>query len=150
MPVLHIDLAADQYSDAQHRELLVQCSRFYAEALNSPIDRVRVFIHLYPRRLVAIAGVPSDEDDARAPHFRFLVLEGRSLEERHRLLTGFTDIIECVLGVERALIRGGCWPISPENWAIGGVPASVKRASELQARTERPAYALLKDPSMNR
>jgi phenylpyruvate tautomerase PptA (4-oxalocrotonate tautomerase family) len=136
MPILNIQLA-DQYSDAQLEPLLVKCSQFYAEVLKSPIERVRVFIHVHRPQLVAVGGIPVSHSGASAPYFHFLVLEGRALEERQRLLTGFTDILVEVLGVERSLVRGGCWPIAPENWAIGGVPASISRAAEVRARAEQ-------------
>jgi phenylpyruvate tautomerase PptA (4-oxalocrotonate tautomerase family) len=139
MPILNIQLADQAYSDGQLEQLMVRCSQFYAEVLKSPIERVRVFIQLHRPALVAVAGVPVSRSGVQAPYFHFLVLEGRSLEERQRLLTGFTDLLVEVLGAERGLIRGGCWPISPENWAIGGVPASVTRAAEVQARAQQAA-----------
>lgn len=56
------------------------------------------------------------------------------MAQRQALITGFTDIVEEVLGAPRERILGGCWSIAPEDWAIGGVPASVKRADEVAAR----------------
>ena len=79
-------------------------------------------------------GVPVSRAAVPAPYFHFIALEGRPVEERQRLLSGFTDIVVAVLGVDRALVRGGCLPISPEDWAIGGVPVSVQRAVEVRAR----------------
>ena len=58
----------------------------------------------------------------------------RSLEERHRLLAGFTDIVVEVLGVDRNFVRGGIVPVQPENWSIGGEPGSVRRRDEIAAR----------------
>lgn len=139
MPILEVHLAEGSYSDAQCERLLVESSQLYAEVLKSPIDRVRVFIHLHKPAMVAVAGVPLNQGGAQAPYFHFLVLEGRPIEERHRLLTGFTDLLVNILGAERRLVRGGCWPIPPENWCIGGTPASVLRAAEVQARAEKTA-----------
>lgn len=134
MPVLTIHLTEGRYSDAQCERLMAETSRLYAEVLRSPIERVRVFVAGYPPQRVAVGGVPVAAGAPDAPYFQFLVLEGRSLEERQRLLTGFTDLIVEILGVPRTLVRGGCWPIAPENWAIAGVPASVQRAAEVAAR----------------
>lgn len=139
MPVLNIQLVEGDYSAEQHERLLIETSRFYAEVLKSPIERVRVFIQLHKPELVAIAGEPASRNGLRAPYFHFLALEGRPLEERQKLLAGFTDILVEVLGVERSLVRGGCWPIAPENWAIGGTPASVLRAAEVKARADAAA-----------
>jgi len=45
-----------------------------------------------------------------------------------------------VLKAPRDLVRGGITLIHPENWAIGGQPASQLRQAEVQARAEiRPA-----------
>lgn len=136
MPILTIHLGEGHYSDAQCEKLLVETSRLYAEVLKSPIERVRVFIQTHKPSHIAVAGVPSSQSQAKAPYFHFLVLKGRSLEERHQLLRGFTDLIVEILQVDRTLVRGGCWPIPPEDWAIGGLPASIKRADEVEARVQ--------------
>lgn len=137
MPILHFHLAEGQYTAEQHEALLVESSRFFAEVLACPIDRVRVFIQLYRPEVVAVGGVPLRREDRRAPYFSFIVMEGRSLADRQRLLTGFTDIVERLLGVDRALVRGGIVPVAPENWAIGGVPGSVMRQAEVAARARQ-------------
>lgn len=134
MPILHYHLGEGLYSADQHEALLVESSRFFAEVLACPADRVRVFIQLYRPELAAVGGVPLCRTSQRAPYFSFVVMEGRSLADRQRLLTGFTDIVERVLGVDRALVRGGIVPVAPENWAIGGVPGSVMRQGEIAAR----------------
>jgi phenylpyruvate tautomerase PptA (4-oxalocrotonate tautomerase family) len=136
MPILHYHLADGQYTSAQHERLLLESSRFFAEVLRCPIDRVRVFIHLFRPDLTAIGGQLVSVSGQRAPYFSFIVLEGRSLEDRQRLLRGFTDIVVDVLQVDRGLVRGGIVPVHPENWAIGGEPASIKREAEVRARAE--------------
>ena len=136
MPIMEIHLAEDAYEDEQLERLTVECSKLYAKVLQSPIERVRVFIHEHRPCAMAVGGVPVSQGGKPAPYFQFIVLEGRPLEQKHALLTGFTDLIENILGVQRGLIRGGCWPIPPEDWAIGGMPASVKRAAEVAARAE--------------
>jgi 4-oxalocrotonate tautomerase len=136
MPILHFHLAEGQYTQPQHEKLLLESSRFFAEVLRCPIDRVRVFIHLFRPDLAAVGGKLVSNDVQRAPYFSFIVLEGRSLEDRQRLLRGFTDIVVDVLQVDRGLVRGGIVPVHPENWSIGGEPASVKREAEVRARAE--------------
>jgi hypothetical protein len=40
------------------------------------------------------------------------------------------------LGPGRELVRGRAIEIEPNNWAIGGAPASVRRRDEVRARAE--------------
>lgn len=134
MPIIHFHLAADTYSEAQEIALLEGATALYCAVLKSPVDRVRAYIQPYAARHVMVAGKRVVDGAADAPYFHFLVLEGRPLDERHALLRGFTDLLVDCLGVERAKVRGGCWPIPPEDWAIGGTPASIVRAAEVAAR----------------
>ncbi|GAB3628337.1 hypothetical protein PTE30175_01830 [Pandoraea terrae] len=136
MPILEYHLAEGHYADAQIAELLVASSHLYAEVLNSPIERVRVFAQFYQPQHVAVAGKLLSLGGAPAPYFHFLVLEGRPLDECHRLLTGFTDLVVKLLHADGSLVRGGCWPIPPRYWAIAGTPASLTRAMEIGARAK--------------
>ncbi len=136
MPILHIDLVAGQQNQAQIDTLMLRCSEYYAEVLNCPIDRVRVFVNEFPANRACIGGVLASEGAPAAPFFSGLALEGRSLEDRHTLLAGFTDILVEVLHCERSWVRGMIDVVHPENWAIAGVPASVARKSEIDARAE--------------
>lgn len=136
MPILQFHLAEEQYTDAQVSELLLESSKFYAQVLGSPLDRVRVFAQFYKPAHVAVGGRLISDGAPSAPHFQFLVLEGRPVDECHRLLSGFTDLVVNILHTQRSLVRGGCWPIPPQFWSIGGTPASVLRAQEISARAE--------------
>jgi 4-oxalocrotonate tautomerase len=138
MPVLHFHLVEDQYSQAQCETLMTDSSKLYAEVLDCPIERVRVFINLYRPTMVAVAGITVAKGGTAAPYFEFLALAGRPLEQRQRLLTGFTDLLERILGVEKSLIRGGCWTIPAEDWCIGGAVANDLRAQEISARLDAP------------
>lgn len=141
MPILHYHLAEGHYSQAQHEKLLLDSARFFAEVLCCPVDRTRVYIQLYRPELTAVGGVLVSGSHARAPYFSFVVLEGRSLEDRQRLLAGFTDLVVEILQVERSLVRGGIVLVHPENWAIGGVPAAQARQAEVAARAEAAKQA---------
>lgn len=142
MPVLEFHLAENTYTDSQCEELLVESSKLYAEVLGSPIERVRVFIHLHRPTLAATGGVPLSRGGKPAPCFFFLMLQGRPVEEKHALLAGFTDLVVRILGTERSLVRGGAWMIPAEDWSIGGTPASAMRAAEIRARAQaEPAAA---------
>jgi phenylpyruvate tautomerase PptA (4-oxalocrotonate tautomerase family) len=71
------------------------------------------------------------------------VLEGRAAEQRRRLLEAFTDLLVDLLGVDRKLVRGRIIQVSPDDWAIGGVPASVAgvRRSRPGGRFARLSHA---------
>lgn len=134
MPVLHYHLQTHRYSQGQLDDLMLRSSEMYAQHLRCPIDRVRVFVHEYSPNRVCIAGQLGHDGAEDAPFFTAIVLEGRSLEDRHNLLTGFTDLLVEILDVDRSRVRGETLRIDPEDWAIAGVPASVQRKSEIDER----------------
>ena len=134
MPIVHFHLADQRYDEQQCSRLLELASETYAEVLNCPLERVRVYLQFYATKHLAVAGKVLRDAGADAPYFHFLVLEGRPLEERHRLLARFTQLLVDVLGADPALIRGACCPVHPEDWSIAGTPASLVRAREIAAR----------------
>lgn len=140
MPIAHFHLVDGVYTAEQRRRLLTAASRCYAEVLDSPIDRVRVFIVGYPADNVATAGAVVADGAAPAPYFTALVLAGRDLEQRHRLAEVFTDLIVEILEVPRSLVRGQISEVAPTNWYIAGQPAAAVRAAETAARA-RPESA---------
>ena len=129
-----VHLRQDACTQEKLNEFMVKASELYAETLECPLDRVRVFMQLYDPSRVAVAGRIASEAGARAAYFEFLAMEGRPLEQRHKLLEGFTDLLQDILGVERSTIRGACRNIAPEDWAIAGTPASVARQKEIADR----------------
>ncbi len=139
MPIVKYYLVEGRHSDQAISELLTRSCALFAEVLESPIDRVRAFAHEFRPQAVCAGGVMVSDGADEAPYFRFMLLAGRPVEQRQRLLTGFTDLLVEVLGVERSRVRGGMWLVDPENWAIGGTPASELRRAEIEARaaTER-------------
>lgn len=137
MPVVNFHLVEGLATPQQVSDLLKSASQFYCEVLNAPVDRVRGFITWHAPEHFLVAGQPVTENGLHAPFFDFIVLEGRPIDERQRLLAGFTDIVVRVLGVDRGLVRGRCTRVHPEDWAIGGRPASELRADEVRARAEQ-------------
>lgn len=134
MPILEYRLTEGRHTDEQVSDLLLASARLYAQVLKSPLDRVRVIAQMHRPQHAVVGGCLLSEGGAAAPWFHFLVLEGRPQDECQALIAGFTDLLVSTLGVERAAVRGGCWPIPPALWGIGGVPASVLRAQEIAAR----------------
>jgi 4-oxalocrotonate tautomerase len=134
-------LVEGQQSDAQIAELLIESSRLFAEVLESPIDRVRVSAQLVKPQHIAIGGKLVSEGVPSTPYFEFVVLEGRPMAHRHRLLEGFTKLLVDTLGVDGNRVRGSCWAVDPAQWSIGGTLASVMRAKEISARAAANAAA---------
>lgn len=139
MPVVNFHLVEGLATPQQESALLKSAAQLYCEVLNAPVDRVRAFITRHAPERFLVAGQLVAESGLHAPVFDFIVLEGRPIDERQRLLAGFTDIIVKVLGVDPGLVRGSCTRVHPEDWAIGGRPASELRADEVRARAERAA-----------
>jgi 4-oxalocrotonate tautomerase family enzyme len=134
MPILEVHLVEGEHAAAQVGELLERMSARYAEVLESPLERIRAYVTLHRPEQWATGGVVGVE----APYFTAIVLEGRSAEQRRRLLGAFTDIIVDTLGVDRRGVRGRIIPVSPDDWAIGGVPASSVRGTEIAGRAGSP------------
>ncbi len=132
MPIVEVHLVEGLHTPAQHAELLRTISVRYAELLDAPLDRIRAYLTLHRPEHWATAGEAGSPRSA--PYFTALVLEGRAAEQRRRLLEAFTDLLVDLLGVDRKLVRGRIIQVSPDDWAIGGVPASVARRSEIAAR----------------
>ncbi len=135
MPILNIHLVAGQHAPEKIESLLLKCSELFAEVLKCPVERIRTWVTERAPRQVCIGGKLATEAEP-APFFSFYVLEGRSLEDRQRLLAGFVDLIADVLAVDRSRIRGCVERIEPEDWTIGGTPASVVRQAEIEARRQ--------------
>jgi 4-oxalocrotonate tautomerase len=139
MPIVNFHLLEGSTTAEQDEQLLAGACRLYAEVLEAPMDRIRAFITPHRPGQFAVAGRLVAASGVHAPFFDFIVLEGRSLEQRQRLLAGFTDLLVNVLGVRRQDVRGCCRRVSPEEWSIGGVPASEVRKSEVEARARAEA-----------
>lgn len=134
MPIAHFHLVRDQYTTDQIGELLTTASRVYSEVLDSPMERVRTFAHLYEPGMAAVAGELVSAGAAPAPFFTAFVLAGRPREQRDRLLAGLTDVVVDVLAVDRGVVRGQIIQLDPGDWGIGGEPAAGVRSDEIAAR----------------
>ena len=130
MPILEVHLVEGEHAVAQVAALLERMSTRYAEVLESPLERIRAYVTLHRPEQWTTGGVAGVE----APYFTAIVLEGRSAEQRRRLLGAVTDIIVDTLGVDRRAVRGRIIQVSPDDWAIGGVPASAVRGAEIAGR----------------
>ena len=134
MPVVNFHLVEGFSTPEQDERLLVASCRLYAEVLDAPMERVRAFITRHAAGEFAVAGALVTRNGLHAPYFDFIVLEGRSLEQRQRLLAGFTALLVECIGAQRELVRGRCTRVEPQDWAIGGEPTGVLRHDEIAAR----------------
>ena len=130
MPIVEVHLVEGRHTPGQVADLLTTLSARYADVLGSPLERIRAAVTMHAQEHWATGGVVG----AEAPYFTALVLAGRSAEQRGRLLGAFTDVIVDLLGVDRAAVRGRIIQVDPDDWGIGGVPASTARVSEIAAR----------------
>ena len=139
MPIAQIHCVRGAFPDDAISTMLTDLSVFYARALypeaeNPPVERVRIFVSLAEPGHWAAGGRIVGAGDMMAPYFTCLVLTGRTVEQHHSLIAGFSEIISRALGCDMAAIRGQIIPVEPDNWGIGGRPASVVRAAEIAAR----------------
>lgn len=130
MPIVEVHLVEGAHTPAQHAALLGALSARYAEVLDSPLQRIRAHLTLHRPEHWATGGEPG----VSAPYFTAIVLAGRPVEQRHRLLASFTDVVVDVLGVDRAVVRGRIIQVDPEDWGIAGQPASAARRAEIAER----------------
>jgi 4-oxalocrotonate tautomerase len=134
MPVVNFHLVEGHCSTEQKARLLKAASELYSQVLRSPMERVRVLITLHAADEFAVAGDAVSSNGLHGPYFDFIVLEGRPLDERQALMSGFTDLLVEILAVERSLVRGRCIRVEPQDWSIGGLGADVLREQEIRDR----------------
>lgn len=136
MPVAKFHLSETLITQTSARQILQQASAIYAEVLDSPIERTRVFISSYNPDYVAVGGEVCADSETIMAFFEFIVLEGRPLAQRTALGEQFTRLLCDTLNIDRSLIRGYCSLVKPEDWYIAGAPASAVRKAEVDARKQ--------------
>jgi phenylpyruvate tautomerase PptA (4-oxalocrotonate tautomerase family) len=139
MPIVEYRLVAGRHDDADIDILLRRSCALLAEVLDTPIDRTRAFAHEVRPGLASVGGEAVRRGVDEAPFFSFFLLDGRPLEQRQVLLAGFTDLLVECLGADRERVRGCVIIVSPDDWAIAGVPASQARRAEVGARARAAA-----------
>jgi phenylpyruvate tautomerase PptA (4-oxalocrotonate tautomerase family) len=129
MPIARFYLA-DSFTDEQYAELLNASCELMSEVLETPLDRTRAFVNVYPPGRASVGGQLVEKGGHGAPFFIFFMGEQRPPEHRPVLLARFTDLIENILGVDRSTIRGHAQPSHPDAWGVAGLPLSVARAGD--------------------
>ncbi len=131
MPLLTIELMEGHGPDV-HRELIERCTALYAAALEAPPARIRMQIHAFPRDCWGLEGIQGNE--RVSPQITIEMMEGRPAELHLKLMKDLSELVASILDIPISSTRALLREFAPEHWAIGGVPASVARASEVAAR----------------
>ncbi|MGB0747657.1 MAG: tautomerase family protein [Magnetospiraceae bacterium] len=139
MPVVHFHLLQDALTPEREAAIVTGASQAFAEVLESPVDRIRAFIHAYSGTRCAVGGVACTDPDHHAPYFEFIVLKGRTTAQQLRLMADFTALLARVLSVDPGVIRGRCIRVEPEEWCIAGKSAAEVRKAEIDAREKANA-----------
>lgn len=139
MPIAQIFLPRNSFGDDAIGAMILEASAYYARTLYPdtvppPIERVRFFAVLVEPQHWAAGGQLASNGGESAPYFTCLAMTGRSVEQHHALLAGITEIIARHLHCDARQIRGQILTVEPDNWGIGGTPASIARRAEVEAR----------------
>lgn len=134
MPVVHFYLCDEFVSQERCTTLLETASAEYARILESPLDRVRAFIHLHKPWQMAVGGTPPCDSSNSAPFFEAIVLQGRPASQRETLIAKFSEMLAEILQVPQAIVRGRVIQVAPEDWCIAGRTAAEIRKDEIARR----------------
>ncbi len=142
MPFAHVTLLAGRPPEQLHR-LVAALSDSFARILEAPRERLRVWIsEISPHgwgwrgEAFALAFAQGLPPTAETPILLLYLLQGRPLAQHHALIAALTDVLEQVLEVERSGIRVAISEMNPDLFGIAGVPASVARKAEIEARQQ--------------
>jgi 4-oxalocrotonate tautomerase family enzyme len=141
MPIANIHVLAGHPRPVL-QQLLREASATLARVIESPVDRLQVWITEVDPALYAIAGEPADlvlqhtpRAEAEIPLIRMALMEGRSTQKLHEVMAAMSEVTARVLGANPTRVRVQIDHVVPDRWAIGGQPASVLRAAELAVRS---------------
>ncbi len=133
MPLLTIELM-EGHSAEIHRQLIERCTALYANAVGAPIERHRTQIHTFPPSCWGLEG--KQGNDRVSPLIIIEMLSGRPRELHESLMRDLSELVAEILAIPISSTRALLREFEPTHWAIGGVPASVARASEVAARAK--------------
>jgi 4-oxalocrotonate tautomerase family enzyme len=124
------------------KQWIRETSRTLAEILAAPKERLEVWVTEIDPDLWGICGDPASEvlthtprRNAEMPFIRMILMEGRSVEQFHRIIDELNAITARLMDVDPERIRIHIEHAHPDRWGIGGVPASTRRAGEIATRT---------------
>ena len=125
MPVAHINVLTGHPRPVL-QQLIAEVSDAFASIIGAPKERLEVWVTEIDPELWG--------GEVEMPFLEMVLLEGRPKEQHHALIAEITAVIERVLGTAPGRVRIHIAEVSPDSWGIGGVPAAVARAAEIEAR----------------
>lgn len=124
------------------KQWIRETSSALSEILAAPKDRLEVWVTEIDPDLWGISGDPASEVLARTPRreaempfIKMILMEGRTVEQLHRVIAELTAITARLLDVDPERIRVHIEHAHPDRWGIGGIPASIRRAAEFAERS---------------
>lgn len=140
MPVANLHVLAGHPRESL-KQWVRETSKALSEILAAPMDRLEVWVTEIDPELWGIGGAPASEVlektprcKAEMPLIQMVLMEGRTVEQLHRVIAELSTITARLLDIDQERIRVHIAHAHPERWGIGGVPASIRRAAELAAR----------------
>ncbi len=140
MPVANLHVLAGHPRESL-KNWVRETSRALSDILAAPADRLEVWVTEIDPELWGISGNPASEvlahtprREAEIPFIKMILMEGRPVEQLHRVIAELTAITARLLDADAEHIRVHIEHAHPDRWGIGGVPASIRRAAELAAR----------------
>lgn len=142
MPVAHINILQG-HSKEILKKVIHDVSMAMADILAAPKDRLEVWITEVDPDLWGVEGEPASEvlkrlprSQVEMPFVEMVLMEGRPIEQHHKIITTVTDILVQHLGTDRGRIRVHIANCKPDNWGIGGTAAAILRKAEIDARAK--------------
>lgn len=140
MPICNLNIVRG-HPQAGLQNWIREASAILVDVLVAPVARLEVWVTEIDPALWGIEGRPASEAFASGsrreleiPVIRMVLMSGRSVEQHHRLIADLTEMTGRVLDVSAARVRVQIDEVHPDRWGIGGTPASVSRAREIEAR----------------
>ncbi len=154
MPAAQINLLQGHPRD-RLRQLIADVSDAMARILDAPKERLEVWVTEVDPELWGICGEPAREvlqrqprEQVEMPFVQMVLLAGRPKEQHHAVIAELTAIIERVLGTAPGRTRIQIAEVAPDSWGIGGRPAAVVRAAEIEARAAKSGLSTVRSGSM--
>jgi 4-oxalocrotonate tautomerase family enzyme len=142
MPVAHINLLQG-HSKETLKKVIHDVSMAMADILSAPKDRLEIWVTEIDPDLWGVEGELASEvlkikprHQVEMPYVEMVLMEGRPVEQHHKIITTVTDILAQHLGTDRGRIRVHIANCKPDNWGIGGTAAAILRKAEIEARAK--------------
>jgi 4-oxalocrotonate tautomerase family enzyme len=140
MPVANLNILKGHPRE-NLKQWIRDASAAMCRVLEAPADRLEVWVTEIDPDLWGISGEPASEafdhtprQQAEMPFIKMVLMRGRPVEQYHQIIAELTRITAKNLQIDAAKVRVFIAEANPDGWGIGGIPASVKRATELKAR----------------